>query len=58
MRAELAAQGRIVVGVLAIQTESAIGAHLSPPRMAPEEVVTDALDASQAGDNEESSPAP
>lgn len=53
IRAELAAQGTIVVGVLAVQTESAIGARLPPPRMTPVEVAADALDAVQAGKNEE-----
>jgi short-subunit dehydrogenase len=53
IRAELAAQGTIVVGVLAVQTESAIGARLPPPRMRPVEVAADALDAVQAGKSEE-----
>jgi short-subunit dehydrogenase len=53
IRAELAAQGTIVVGVLAVQTETAIGARLPPPRMTPDEVASDALDAVQAGKNEE-----
>ena len=53
IRAELAAQGTIVVGVLAVQTETAIGARLPPPRMRPDEVASDALDAVQAGKNEE-----
>jgi short-subunit dehydrogenase len=53
IRAELAAQGTIVVGVLAVQTETAIGARLPPPRMTPDEVAFDAIDAVQAGKNEE-----
>jgi short-subunit dehydrogenase len=53
IRAELAAQGTIVVGVLAVQTETAIGARLPSPRMTPGEVASDALDAVQAGKNEE-----
>jgi short-subunit dehydrogenase len=53
IRAELAAQGTIVVGVLAVQTETAIGARLPPPRMTPVEVASDALDAVQAGKSEE-----
>ncbi|WP_426615919.1 SDR family NAD(P)-dependent oxidoreductase [Bradyrhizobium sp. McL0616] len=53
IRAEMAAQGTIVVGVLAVQTETAIGARLPPPRMTPDEVVSDALDAVQAGTNDE-----
>ncbi len=44
IRAELAAQGTIVVGVLA---------RLPPPRMTPDEVASDALDAVQASKNEE-----
>jgi NAD(P)-dependent dehydrogenase (short-subunit alcohol dehydrogenase family) len=53
IRAELAAQGTIVVGVLAVQTETPIGARLPPPRMTPDEVASDALDAVQAGKSEE-----
>jgi short-subunit dehydrogenase len=53
IRAELMAQGTIVVGVLAVQTETAIGTRLPPPRMTPGEVTADALDAIQAGRNEE-----
>lgn len=53
MRAELLAQGTAVVGVLAVQTESAIGARLPPPRMMPAEVVADVLDAVQGGLSEE-----
>ncbi|MDB5848324.1 MAG: Short-chain dehydrogenase [Rhodoferax sp.] len=53
IRAELAAQGTAVVGVLAVQTETAIGHRLPEPRMAPHEVVTDTLDAVEAGKNEE-----
>ncbi|HEU0166099.1 MAG TPA: SDR family NAD(P)-dependent oxidoreductase, partial [Thermomicrobiales bacterium] len=53
MRAELMAQGTIVVGVLAVQTETAIGLRLPEPRMKPEEVVADALDAVQGGINDE-----
>jgi short-subunit dehydrogenase len=49
VRAELAVQGIAVIGVLAVQTESAIGARLPPPRMMPAEVVADVLDAVQAG---------
>jgi short-subunit dehydrogenase len=48
-RAELAAQGTQVVGVLAVQTDTAMGASLPEPRMTPQEVVTDALDAVEAG---------
>lgn len=53
LRAELAAQGTQVVGVLAVQTETEMGAALPEPRMTPLEVVTDALDAVQAGINDE-----
>lgn len=53
LRAELAAQGTQVVGVLAVQTETAMGAKLPEPRLSPVEVVTDALDAIEAGTNDE-----
>jgi short-subunit dehydrogenase len=53
LRAELASQGTQVVGVLAVQTETAMGAKLPEPRMSPLEVVTDALDAIEAGTNDE-----
>lgn len=53
IRAQLAAQGTVVVGILAVQTETELGAGLPEPRMAPAEVVADALDAVEAGRNEE-----
>lgn len=53
MRAELGAQGTQVVGVLAVQTETAMGARLPEPRMTPQELVSDALDAVAAGTNDE-----
>jgi short-subunit dehydrogenase len=53
IRAELAAQGTAVVGVLAVQTETAIGSLLPEPRMTPSEVAVDALEAVQAGKSEE-----
>ncbi len=53
IRAELAAQGTAVVGVLAVQTETAIGARLPAPRMTPQEVAGDVLDAVEAGKSEE-----
>lgn len=53
VRAELAAQGTQVVGVLAVQTETSMGAKLPEPRMTPQEVVADALDAIQAGTSDE-----
>jgi short-subunit dehydrogenase len=53
IRAELAWQATQVVGVLAVQTETAMGAALPEPRMTPEEVVKDALDAVQAGTSDE-----
>lgn len=53
LRAELGAQGTQVVGVLAVQTETEMGAKLPEPRMTPQEVVTDALDAIEAGTNDE-----
>lgn len=40
-------------GASKIQTETAMGASLPEPRMTPEEVVKDALDAVQAGLNDE-----
>jgi short-subunit dehydrogenase len=52
LRAELGAQGT-QVGVLAVQTETSMGTKLPEPRMTPQEVVTDALDAIQAGTNHE-----
>jgi short-subunit dehydrogenase len=53
IRAELAAQRTHVIGVMAIQAETAMGVSLPPPRLTPEEVVSDALDAVEAGKNEE-----
>jgi short-subunit dehydrogenase len=53
LRAELAAQATQVVGVLAVQTDTAMGATMPEPRMTPQEVVGDALDAVQAGVNGE-----
>ena len=53
LRAELAAQGTTVVGVLAVQTETALGSRMPPPRMSPEEVVADTLDAVERGENDE-----
>ncbi len=53
MRAELGAQGTQVIGVLAVQTDTAMGAKLPEPRMKPHEVVSDALDALEAGCNDE-----
>jgi short-subunit dehydrogenase len=53
LRAELGAQGTQVVGVLAVQTETSMGTKLPEPRMTPQEVVTDALDAIQAGTSHE-----
>jgi NAD(P)-dependent dehydrogenase (short-subunit alcohol dehydrogenase family) len=53
IRAELAAQGTLVVGVLAVQTETPLGARLPEPRLKPEDVVSDALDAIEAGTNDD-----
>lgn len=53
IRAELGAQGTKVLGVLATPTESAIGARLPEPRMQPAEVVSDVLDAVEAGTSDE-----
>jgi NAD(P)-dependent dehydrogenase (short-subunit alcohol dehydrogenase family) len=49
IRAELAAQGTQVIGVMAIQAETPMGAKLPEPRLTPQEIVADALDAVQAG---------
>ncbi|RDK02904.1 short-chain dehydrogenase [Paraburkholderia lacunae] len=53
IRAELGAQGTRVIGVLAVQTETAMGAKMPEPRMTPQELVSDVLDAVQAGTNDE-----
>lgn len=53
IRAELGGQGTQVVGVLAVQTETAMGAKLPEPRLSPLEVVSDALDAIESGTNDE-----
>lgn len=53
IRAELAAQGTSVIGVLAVQTESAIGNRLPEPRQKPDDVVTDTLDAIADGTSDE-----
>ena len=53
IRAEFAAQGAQVIGVIAVQTETAMGAKMPEPRMRPQEVVSDALDAVEAGANDE-----
>lgn len=53
IRAELGEQGTQVIGVLAVQTETAMGVKLPEPRLSPVEVVTDALDAIEAGTNDE-----
>lgn len=53
LRAELGAQGTQVVGVLAVQTDTEMGAKMPEPRMTPLEVVSEALDAIEAGVNDE-----
>ena len=53
LRAELAADKINVVGVLAVQTDTAMGAALPEPRLTPAEVVNDALDAVEADLNGE-----
>ncbi|WP_397453131.1 SDR family NAD(P)-dependent oxidoreductase [Pseudomonas sp. NA-150] len=53
IRAELGEQGTQVVGVLAVQADTAMGAKMPEPRLSPVEVVTDALDAIEAGTNDE-----
>lgn len=49
----ISVQGTQVVGVLAVQTETAMGARMPEPRMTPQELVSDALDAVVAGTNDE-----
>lgn len=51
--AELAAQGTLVVGVLAVQTETSMGAGLPEPRMTPQEVAADGIEAVQTGTNDD-----
>ncbi|WP_394792141.1 SDR family NAD(P)-dependent oxidoreductase [Rhodoferax sp.] len=53
IRAELGAQGTQVVGVLAVQTDTEMGAKLPEPRMTPREVVSAALNAIEADTNDE-----
>jgi short-subunit dehydrogenase len=53
IRAELADQKTLVLGIMAIQTETAMGVSLPAPRLTPEEVVSDALDAVEVGTSEE-----
>lgn len=53
LRAELATQSTQVIGVLAVQTDTDMGTKMPEPRMTPQEVVADALDAIQAGANDE-----
>ncbi|WP_321845213.1 SDR family NAD(P)-dependent oxidoreductase [Paraburkholderia bannensis] len=53
IRAELATQGTQVVGVIAVQTDTPMGANMPEPRMTPQELVSDALDAVQSGTNDE-----
>lgn len=53
IRAELNAQSTQVIGVLAVQTETAMGAKLPEPRMSPKEVASDALNGIEDGTNDE-----
>ncbi|CAN5424340.1 SDR family oxidoreductase [soil metagenome] len=53
IRAELAAQGTQVIGVMAVQTETKMGVSLPEPRLSPQDVVSDALDAVASGASEE-----
>lgn len=53
IRAELTAQGTSVIGVLAVQTESAIGNRLPEPRQKPDDVVADTLAAIEQGVSDE-----
>lgn len=51
-RAELAAQGTAVIGVMPVQVEAGMGQIMPPPRVAPQEVAVDALDAVEQGVDE------
>ncbi len=53
LRAELAADGITVFGVLAVQTDTAMGSAFPGPHLTPAEVVQDALNAVDAGTAEE-----
>lgn len=53
LRAELKSQSTQLIGVVASQMETALGAPLPEPRMRPSEVVADTLDALEAGLNDE-----
>ncbi|MEX3969699.1 SDR family NAD(P)-dependent oxidoreductase [Paraburkholderia caribensis] len=52
MRAELKARGVQVLGVLPVQTDTALGAPLPEPKLTPAEVAVDALNALTAGQDE------
>jgi short-subunit dehydrogenase len=49
LRAELKQRGVQVVGVLPVQTDTAMGAALPDPKLTPAEVTSDTLDAVEAG---------
>lgn len=53
IRAELSAQNTSVIGVMAVQIDTDLGARLPSPRMSPYEVVQDVLEAVEAGVNDE-----
>lgn len=52
LRAELKPRGAQVLGVLPVQVETAMGAPMPEPRLTPEEVAHDTLDALEAGAEE------
>lgn len=53
IRAELSAQGTQVLGVIAVQAATAMGARMPEPHMQPGEIVSDVLDAIRAGTSDE-----
>lgn len=52
IRAELAAQHTLVVASMPVQVETSMGQPLPPPRLTPQEVVSDSLDAIQNAEDE------
>ncbi|WP_426419743.1 SDR family NAD(P)-dependent oxidoreductase [Bradyrhizobium genosp. A] len=52
LRAELKIRGVQVLGVMPVQVDTAMGAPLPEPKLTPQEVVSDTLDALEAGQDE------
>ncbi len=52
IRAELAAQGTLVVGAMPVQVDTAMGAWTDQEKVAPQEAASDMLDAVEAGETE------